>query len=173
MAGGDRPLSKNGSILVGLLVAAAGVGIVALSVFARPEGLHAPRWVVACAGGAFVFFGGWTAGIYAAGFDPQRPVESLPSPWIQLAVFLPGLLMFAAPFHWVAFGPGPRQFSSSVSLPFLTVRGGSGAWTGRALFGFGALLIDAMLVGTVFKLGRQIRRGAVSPASPGSAIDPR
>ncbi len=158
MDGPDRALSRRSSIAVGLAVAAAGLSIVAVSVFARADAMHAPRWVVACAGGAFVFFGGWTAGIYAAGFDPNRPLEGLPSAWVQLAVFVPGMLMFAAPFHWVAFGPGPRQFSGSLSIPFLTVVSRGGAWTGRAFFGAGSLLLDVLIVASVVAILKRRRR---------------
>jgi len=160
MAASERTLSPRASILMGVLLAAAGIAIVAVSVLAPAEKFQAPRWVIACVGGAFVFFGGWTAAIYALGFDPARPDETLPSPPLQLAVFIPGMLLFAAPFHWVAFGAGPRQFSGSFSIPFLTFRGGSGAWTGRAVFGAFSILIDAFLVALIVKLVRQSgRRG--------------
>src|SRR5215471_8533403 len=154
----ERPLSKRGSILLGLVVAALGIGIVLLSFFASPEKFQAPRWVVACVGGAFLFFGGWIAALYILGYDPKRP-ETLPSPAVQLAVFVPGMLLFAAPFHWVAFGPGPRQFSTTVSIPFLAVHKTGGAMGGRIAFGVGAVLMDAILVGSVVRLVRQMRRG--------------
>jgi hypothetical protein len=158
MAASERTLSPRASILLGVLVAAAGIGIVAASVLAPAEKFQAPRWVIACVGGAFVFFGGWTAAIYALGFDPKRPDETLPPQPVQLAVLIPGILLFAAPFHWVAFGAGLRQFSSSLSVPFLTIRGASGAWTGRAIFGLFSILIDAVLVASVVKLVRRRQR---------------
>ena len=158
MAASERSLSPRASILIGALIAAVGIAIVAASVLAPAVKFQAPRWVIACVGGAFVFFGGWTAAIYMMGFDPQRPTETLPSASMQLAVFIPGMLLFAAPFHWVAFGSGPRQFSTSFSLPFLTVHGAGGAWTGRAIFGFFSILLDAVLVASVVKLVRQSLR---------------
>lgn len=151
-------MSRRAAILMGVLVAAVGVAIVAVSVLA-PAGRFGvtPRWVVACVGGAFLFFGGWTAAIYALGFDPKRPNDSLPSPGVQLAVFVPGMLLFVTPFHWVAFWPGPRLFSTSLSLPFLATHGASTGWTGRAVFGAGAVLVDLFIIGIAVRLARQMR----------------
>jgi hypothetical protein len=153
-----RPLSRKASILVGVACVVAGVAIVLVSVFADSKGFHAPRWVVASAGGAFVFFGGWTAALYAMGYDPQRSEQTLPSPAVQLAVLIPGLVLFAAPIHWVAFGPGPRQFSTSFGLPFFAVHRTGGSAGGRIAFGVAALLIDALLVACVARLVRQMLR---------------
>lgn len=146
--------SRAASVLVGAVVALAGAGILALAVFGTPERFSSPRWVVACAGSAFLVFGGWTAALYARGYDASRPDDNLPSARIQLMVLIPGLLLFAAPFHWIAFGPGPREFSSMVSIPFVSVRQGSAVSTGRILFGAGALLIDAILVAAAIRLLR-------------------
>jgi hypothetical protein len=150
--------SKAPAILIGLVVVGAGLAIVAAAFFAADRRFEAPRWVVGCAGGAFVFFGGWLAAVTAGGYDPRRPEETLPPPLVQLAVFVPGFLCFAGPFHWIAFWPSPRKFSSSFSLPFISVRTGSGGLGGRIAFGFGALLIDAILVATVVRLLRQAAR---------------
>lgn len=154
----EKPLSKNGSIFVGLVLALAGVGIILLSVYADSAKFHAPRWVVGSMGGAFLFFGAWTAAVYALGYDPQRSDETLPSPAVQLAVLIPGILLFAAPFHWIAFAPGPRQFSTTISIPFISVRQSGGGLGGRFMFGIGALLVDAILVAAVVRLVRQIER---------------
>jgi hypothetical protein len=135
-----------------------GILVIALAFVGDADQFHAPRWVVAAAGGAFLFFGGWTCVVPFLGFDPKRPDDTLPSPAVQLLFFVPGFLLFAAPFHWIAFGPGRRQFSGSVSLPFVSVTGvPGGELGGRILFGIGALLVDAILVGTAAKLVRRIR----------------
>lgn len=150
---------------MGLAVGIVGFVIVGVALFAGEQGFHAPRWVVACVGGAFLFFGGWIAAIYATGFDPARPDETLPPPLVQLAVLLPGLLCFAAPFHWIAFWPGPRQFSTSFSLPFLSVRGSSSGLSGRIAFGAGAVLIDALVVASAVRLLRRARASGARSAA--------
>jgi drug/metabolite transporter (DMT)-like permease len=168
-------MSRNGAIALGLGVALVGVVIVAVAFFGSSEKFHAPRWVVASIGGAFFFFGGWLAAAYALGYDPRRPQQTLPSAKIQLVVLIPGLLLFAAPFHWIAFGRGPRAFSSTFSLPFLSVSGRASEMSGRLMFGFGALLIDAMMVTAVIRLLRSSRQGGTmtSPTpSDGSADSP-
>jgi hypothetical protein len=139
-------------------VALAGVGILGVSIFAGPQRFESPRWVIAACGGAFVLLGGWTAAVYARGYDERRPEATLPSRRIQFAVLVPALLCLAAPFHWVAFGPGRRAFSMTVSIPFLAARGGSSAVLGRIAFGLVALLIDAMIVVSVVRLVRGERR---------------
>ena len=47
---------------------------------------------------------------------------------------------FTAIAGWVAFAPGERAFSSSVSGGGVAVSGGGGEWVGRIAFGFGAIL---------------------------------
>ena len=155
----DKPVSPQGAIAIGSIVAAAGAAIVTVSIFGNGEGFHAPRWVVGACGGAFLVFGGWVAAVYALGYDPARPEETLPSPVVQLAVLVPGILLFAVPFHWVAFGRGPREFSTTVSIPLLSTTGRASGLSGRIAFGLGALLIDALLLFTAVRLVRSRRRG--------------
>ena len=150
----EKPVSGTGAILVGAVVALAGVVLVGAAAFASAEKFEAPRWVVASVGGAFLIFGGWTAVIYSLGYDPKQPQDTLPSPLVQLLVLVPGMILFAAPFHWIAFGPGPRQFAASFSIPFLSVRRGGSELPGRIAFGIGALLVDAILVAAVVRLLR-------------------
>ena len=147
-------MSKNAAILLGVMVALTGVTIIGVAFFGSSKGFHAPRWVVACAGAAFLFFGSWLAALYATGYDPTREKETLPSARVQLLVLVPGMLFFAAPFHWIAFGRGPREFSSTFSTPFFATRHASSGLGGRVMFGIGAILIDAILVAAVVRLAR-------------------
>jgi len=154
----EREISRRGAILMGAFVSLIGLGIIAVSVFAPDSKFGAPRWVVWSIGGAFACFGIWMTVIYALGFDPKRPDETLPSPGIQLAVFIPGMLLFAAPFHWVAFWPGERTFATTLSLPFLAVHGTSKGLGGRIAFGAGCVLIDCIILAMVVTLTRRILR---------------
>jgi hypothetical protein len=148
-------MSPRAAIAFGALIAAVGLAIVAAATWMPAAKLTSPRWVIAAIGGAFVFFGSWTAVVYAAGYDPKRGDETLPPPLVQLAFFAPGLTLFALPFHWVAFGSGPRTFSGSVSLPVLSVSRRSGELSGRIWFGVFAVLIDLLVVSVCVKLIRK------------------
>jgi len=155
---GEREMSPRGAIILGVFVAAAGIGIVAAGVWSPQKDVHAPRWVIESAGGAFLFFGSWTAVVYALGYDPKRSDETLPPPLVQLAFFLPGVVCLAAPFHWIAFGPGPRAFSGSFSLPFLLISRRAGELSGRVAFGVGAVLMDLVAVAIAVTLLRRAVR---------------
>lgn len=155
---GEKPSSRRSAILIGTIVALTGVAIVGAAIWGSAEKFHAPRWVVGACGGAFLFFGGWTAAAYALGYDPARPEETLPSPGVQLMALVPGMLLFAAPFHWIAFGPGPREFSTTLSAPFVSARTGSSGLSGRIAFGRGVVVIDAILVAAVIRLVRAGRK---------------
>jgi hypothetical protein len=154
----EKPASRGGAVLVGLGVAAFGLLVVVVAITKDPARLETPRWVAASMGGAFLVFGGWTAAVYRGGYDPEKPDAKLPSPAVQLAVLVPCLLLFAAPFHWVAFWPGPRTFQSSFSLPFLSGSGISHGSTGRVIFGAGAILVDFFIIAVTVTLVRRIVR---------------
>jgi hypothetical protein len=119
----ENPPSQGGAILIGTLMMVAGIGIFALGIAGREGSLNAPRWVVACAGGACFVFGLWIVTICSRGYDPRHPEVSPPPPALQRLFFIPGMLLFAAPFHWIAFGPGPRRFSTTFSIPFFAREG--------------------------------------------------
>ena len=158
MSDGEREMSPRGAIVFGVLMAVVGIGIIAAGAWAPQKDVHAPRWVIAAAGGAFLFFGSWTAVVYALGYDPKRSAETLPPPLVQLAFFVPGIVFLALPFHWVAFGPGPRAFSGSFSLPFLWISRRSGELSGRIAFGIGAVVMDLIVVAITVTLLRRAAR---------------
>ena len=158
MSDGEREMSPRGAIVFGVLMAVVGIGIIAAGAWAPQKDVHAPRWVIEATGGAFLFFGSWTAVVYALGFDPKRSAETLPPPLVQLAFFVPGIVFLALPFHWVAFGPGPRAFSGSFSLPFLWISRRSGELSGRVAFGIGAVVMDLIVVAITVTLLRRAAR---------------
>lgn len=158
MSDGEREMSPRGAIIFGVLMAVVGIGIIAAGAWAPQKDVHAPRWVIEATGGAFLFFGSWTAVVYALGFDPKRSAETLPPPLVQLAFFVPGIVFLALPFHWVAFGPGPRAFSGSFSLPFLWISRRSGELSGRVAFGIGAVVMDLIVVAITVTLLRRAAR---------------
>lgn len=151
----ENPPSQGGAILIGTLMMVAGIGIFALGIAGREGSLNAPRWVVACAGGACFVFGLWIVAICSRGYDPRHPEVSPPPPALQRLFFIPGMLLFAAPFHWIAFGPGPRRFSTVLSIPFFAREGTSTGLSGRIAFGIGALVLDAILVAGAIGFSRR------------------
>jgi hypothetical protein len=86
-----------------------------------------PRWVGAAAGFAFA-----VAGVIVS-LPPResRLVDSAAATLVSL---------FAAIGGWVAFAPGERHFSSSVSVGGIAASGDAAGWAGRIAFGIGAIL---------------------------------
>jgi hypothetical protein len=124
------PAGRYGVAAVCLLV---GAGIVALATGAIPANeamFHAPHWVLGACG--FVF-------ILAA------VMILVPPAMLRVQYFLGAVLLslFAAIPGWIAFGPGPRAFSGSVSIGVITNATQPDASTGRIVFGIAAVLIGS------------------------------
>jgi hypothetical protein len=112
---------------------------------------QAPPWVAVCAGVMFVMAGlaivldyGIAGGVGADGdLLPGTPMA------IRIGNLLLGgtiVGLMTAVFGWVAFGPGPRNFSSTVSLPFLSFTRTSGELFGRVIFGIATALMALMFL---------------------------
>jgi hypothetical protein len=147
-----RQLSKKGVWLMTAMVVSMGLMIVLMAfdvIHVDPSDIHAPRWVLAVSGMMFVI----------AGFlipASQNHSKAEPGLWVQ---FLGLILMacFTTVFSWIAFGPGERELTTSVNG---FVVEGSGETSGRAVFGFFAILVDLWLVWGVYGfLKKLIRKG--------------
>ncbi len=113
-----------------------------------PESVHAPLWVIGLAGATF-FMGGLAIiinGLREMGLAHDRIFNFIYG-LIGLSLVL-GLLI---PFHWVAFGSGDRQFSTTVSIPFLSVSGPGSDLGGRLAFGCFAVLADIVILSVVIR----------------------
>jgi len=109
-----------------------------------PENFHAPRWVVGVAGSIFLL----------GGFAPI--VSRLgPNSVLSRNFFLLFVGAFASVFNWIAFGPGPRQFSGGVSVGSIASGGAASEMSGRIAFGIGAVLLDVLLLATLWGLVRR------------------
>jgi hypothetical protein len=143
-------LSPRAAVALGLIFIAAGLFIVLLAVGVVPgaeASLQAPRWVLACAGLMFALCGGAVIVGYAVagGAGPDGDLPAGTPRWVRLTQYLLGLGIIsslAAIATWIAFGPGPRAFS--VTLPFVG-QGPGNETVGRAVFGFGAVLMWVFL----------------------------
>jgi hypothetical protein len=127
--------SKRALVSVGVLALVAGslvVGLGAGWITSAPENLKAPRWVIISAGLTFIF-----AGVSMLG---PRSADSL------LAALIGALLVsfFAAVGCWVAFGSGPRHFGGAIGSGSTVIATQASEWSGRTLFGLGAVLLLAM-----------------------------
>ena len=122
------------------------------------EGFNAPRWAVASVGMAFALAGAMAAlnGL-KSGFGDHIIFK-----WTYNAMLLMFVILFAVPFHWVAFGSGERSFSSSTSIGIVSViRSGSDEYGGRLVFGIGAILMDVFIFYILFRIiqGKNLSKG--------------
>jgi hypothetical protein len=159
------PLTPRGALLVGLLFGACGVAAI-LSAFGltplRPTP-GTPVWVAVSAGVLFVLGGAAVINGYAiaggAGADGDLPVNA---PFaVRLLQYLLGLAIVGVMTivsAWIAFGPGPRQFSTTIALPFFAERSVGGSLSGRIAFGMGTVLLFAMFVAFGWSGARRLWR---------------
>jgi hypothetical protein len=157
-AGVGHPISKRGAWILCLFVSGTGLLIVLVAAGIIPadeRSFEAPRWVVGALGVTFVLTG--LAMVTMPIGRPPAPADQA-SPWsLLLGCAMVGLL--ALIFNWIAFGPGERRFSGGVALPpFWVSSSRIGEWTGRLVFGAGAILIDLFFVWAVVRGIRQLLR---------------
>ncbi len=126
---------------IGIAMAGGGfyLALVGLGVTAPPSKLHGPNWLGFAAG--LVFLAAGLSVLVRAWLHVPDKQPNLPdnAPAIAVAVqwlaTLTIIVALASIGTWIAFGPGPRQFS--MSLP---VWGSLAEMIGRAMFGFGAII---------------------------------
>jgi hypothetical protein len=140
-----RPTTRKEMLVIGSIAGGAGLFfvLIGLGIVPPPGGqkaLHAPLWVVFCAGLAFFLGGGALLLHVASGAKPTDDDFPADAPhWMRVVRYLAMVAIFvsfAAIGSWVAFGPGERAFT--VSAPF-----GSGPArdiVGRIAFGIGAII---------------------------------
>jgi hypothetical protein len=149
-------------VLLGAMVCLIGLFIMVMSV-ADPDdsNFNAPRWVAGAAGGVFVLAG--LVMIKTKAIDSGIPQ---PHSLFNSVLFALLLSVFGVVASWVSLGPGEREFSSTISLPFISVSTSGNEALGRLCFLPGALLLDGMAAATWFHVakllgGRGKRRGDV------------
>ena len=140
----SQTLSPRAATWLGALFGAVGLVIllVALRIIPAAESrFQAPHWVVGAAGLAF-----FLVGILLLTTPPaQTPVAAARTTWRTFLLGAGVVGSMAAIFNWVAFGPGPRRFGGSISIPFVSISGPQSEWSGRAAFGLAAVMIDLFL----------------------------
>lgn len=152
----SRNVSPRMAWCLGATVIVAGSAVLAAAILADDGRMEAPRWVAAAAGGAFLL-----AGLaLIKGYVLDHGVEPPDDVWSPLL----GALIcscFAVIAGWVAFGPGERQFRVSVNLPLPWLLPSATEWLGRAVFGFGALLVGLLMLAFWCRLLWRLRRRSV------------
>jgi hypothetical protein len=168
----NKELSPRGRLGIGLLVAALGAFICLIGlgiITSNAKDVHAPLWVVTSAGAAFLF-AGLTLALSAAspttdadgGLPPSAPFV------LRLLQYLLGLAIVAALASvgsWVAFGPGERNFSVTLSLPWWGSTGKGNDLIGRVVFGIGAVLTWLFFIAVAVKGWRRLFKRAAKPDS--------
>ncbi len=100
-----------------------------------------PVWVGIAAGAVFVLAGAALINGYAFGGGEDFEARATPGVYrVQQLLGFTICALFAAIAGWVAFGPGEREFTSSISLPFWQSKGRGSPNIGRAVFGAGAIM---------------------------------
>jgi hypothetical protein len=130
----------KGAIWLGLVVL---IPISGLLYSALTSEASAPRWV----GILFlmIFFNaGLTIVFLDSLFNAIR--DTLWFAYLQAFVLLSIPFMFAILLNWVAFGPGVREFSGGISVPFISFSSGqTNSLVGRIIFAIPALLMDVFI----------------------------
>jgi hypothetical protein len=148
-------LSPRGALFIGLASAIVGVLpiLTGLGVFV-PDKVEpgTPAWVLVCAGLMFVVAGVTIIVNYAfaGGVGPDGDFRTGTRLAVRAASLLLGLVILAlmiAVMGWIAFGSGPRRFSSTFALPFLTRRWASSETSGRMMFGAATVVMVMLFVG--------------------------
>ena len=126
---GDAAVTKRwGLVAIGL-----GVLQIVISVYAGDAGFNAPRWLLALIGVTFSL-----AGI----------ILLVPRRFSKSHAFLIAVLTtaFAVVPNWIAFGPGPRRFSTSLSFGPAVHESFSSDASGRIAFGLSAIVMNMIAV---------------------------
>jgi len=141
-----QSLTPRAAALLGLLcIVTAVLPILAgLHVIPVKPTAGTPGWVGVGVGLMFLFAGVMLlADAAAGGTGPNGELPPNAPPGFHLVQSIMGLgivVAMAAVFSWVAFAPGERHFSTTISIPFVAWRP-SGDTMGRWAFGTVAVLI--------------------------------
>ncbi len=132
-------------ISVGALIFLVSVDVIHIP----EEDFNAPRWVVAAIGIAFSLAGAMVmVNGLKSGYGDQPLLK-----WVYNGMLLIFMIVFAAPFHWVAFGLGERSFSSSVGVGGVSITQNSGGELGgRLAFGCGAIFMDLFILFIIYQI---------------------
>ncbi len=161
----ETQLTRRKAIAIGILCLGCGVPPVLGSLGLIPLKLapDVPPWMGVAAGSTFLLasmllFVDAAAG--GANADGTLPANASPALRVLQTAAGTGIVtLMAVMATWIAFGRGPRHFSTTISLPFLVYQPKNSDLPGRVGFGIAALLIWAIVIaGTVAALKKHLAR---------------
>lgn len=133
---------------VGLFPALVGFGVVKLD----PSTIYAPHWVIALFGLAFMFAGA------AAMLGSDEDGGGAFAHALRVACGLAVIAAIASITSWVAFGPGPREFTSGGGAGGIEVSGGADPSIGRFVFGVSAVILWSFFLLALFQGVRILKK---------------
>jgi hypothetical protein len=161
----ETQLTRRKAIAIGILCLACGVPPVlgALGVIPMRLAPGVPAWMGVVAGTVFLLAAALLFSDAAAGgtnADGTLPANARPSLRVlQSVTGLSIVALMGVMATWIAFGRGPRHFSTTISLPFIVYQPKNSDLAGRVGFGIAALLIWAIAIGgTVAALKKHLAR---------------
>jgi len=157
-------LTPRAALIVGLFCAGCGIALIlaTLSGIGPQPTPGTPVWVAVSVEAMFVLAGAALINGYAIGRVDASGDFAADTPFaIQAIQYLLGLAivgLMAAVSGWIAFGRGPRQFSTTIALPFFATRTMGGSLAGRIAFGAGTIMLVAMFAGLGWSGARLLQR---------------
>jgi len=153
MTDNNLPTSVLARLLFGGIFAAPGILIMAVgtkTLEVDPSTVHAPYWLLTMIGGMFAIAGLW---IISAGTPAERFMKVIVGPAVLIGI--------VTALEWVAFGPGVRQCTGSLSIPFVSFATIQSDMQCRIGFGFAAIIFDGLFLGAgITQLAKKMDDGA-------------
>lgn len=145
-------LDLRAAILVALMCFAAAGFIFAAAFGWLETEKYAPDWIIALVGIAFL-----AAGLFVLAHGSGRAKRSAFSNVVYNSAGTIIFVAFAIISHWIAFGPGERQSETTLSLPVGGLSRPTGDIETRFFFGFGAVVLDLIILRGLVHLVRERR----------------
>jgi hypothetical protein len=150
-------LSPGAAWAIGAAFAIAGAApvLIAAGAFGLANSSDTPSWVLFATGLLFILAGLCIVldyGIAADLGDTIGQDGDFPSDtpfMIRLVNYVLGMGIVGSMmsiFGWIAFGSGPRSFTTTISLPFVAVSQRGSEMPGRIAFGFVTVILAVMFV---------------------------
>jgi len=143
MSNKNTPYFK-GALWIGLLVLIPSANFLYTALTADAAELDGPNWV----GVAFMLMfvnAGIMVVLLDSMFSPLH--ETVWFSYLHASILLSIPLIFTILLNWIAFGPGEREFSGGVSIPFFSISfGRADEIMGRIIFAIPALILDVIVV---------------------------